>query len=158
MSDRSDSLFPIRKHPAKGILLFDGQPMVIFDTVCTQDRKPWLANHEVHRLLKETWLNADEWLVGRYVIMPQHLHFFAWQVGVSVKYENWVRYWKSQFSKAYKHSECVWQAGHWDTRMRSMRTYEEKWLYVKHNPVRHELVEEPDQWPYQGEVYPVYWP
>jgi hypothetical protein len=25
-----------------------------------------------------------------------------------------------------------------------------KWLYVRNNPVRHGLVEHPDDWPFQG--------
>lgn len=157
MTNNFDPPLPTRKHPAHGILLVDGQPTVIFDTICTKDRKPWLANDEVHRILKEVWSDADAWLMGKYVIMPDHIHFFAWYTGSLVKYEDWVKYWKSQFTKKHKHADCRWQSDGWDTRMRSLIQYEEKWLYVKFNPVRHDLVVNPEEWPFQGEIHELRW-
>jgi len=68
---------PKRKHPAHGVLFVEGQPTIIFDTVCTKDRGTWLANDAVHNLLREVWLEADAWWMGRYLIMPDHIHFFA---------------------------------------------------------------------------------
>ncbi len=155
--DSSDRLMPDRKHPAHGILSIDGQPTVVFDTVCTKDRKKWLADREVHSLLVEVWQEADAWLMGRYVIMPDHIHYFSWYTGSVIKYQKWVQYWKSQFSKKFKQPDCRWQTDEWDTRMRSIHRYEEKWIYVKHNPVRYGLVENPADWPYQGEVYVLRW-
>ena len=157
MTTEIGSKLPERKHPAHGVLLIDGQPTVVFDTVCTKDRKKWLATPEVHEILKEVWVEADAWLMGRYVIMPDHVHFFSWFVGSAVEYQNWVKYWKSQFTKKFKRADYRWQTDDWDTRMRSLRTYEEKWLYVKYNAVRHGLVAKPDDWPYQGEIYKLVW-
>ena len=148
---------PERKHPARGILLVDGQPTVIFSTVCTKNRDQWLATSEVHSLLKEVWQNADAWLMGRYVIMPDHIHFFSWYTGSLIAYDKWVQYWKSQFSKVFKQPKCRWLTGDWDTRVRSFAAYEEKWLYVKFNPVRQGLVKRPEDWPYQGEIHRLIW-
>ena len=67
-----NSDLPQRKHPAHGVLYVDRQPTIVFDTVCTKDRKPWLANQDVHNLLREVWADASAWLVGRYVVMPDH--------------------------------------------------------------------------------------
>ena len=146
-----------RKHPTHGILVVDHQPTIIFDTVCTKDRKKWLACDEVHQLLQETWKDADAWLMGRYVVMPDHIHFFAGAVDPSVPYENWVKYWKSQFSKKHHNKQHRWLVDHWDRRVRSEDKYEEKWEYVRRNPVRHELVKTPEEWPYQGEVNALRW-
>jgi hypothetical protein len=52
-------------------------PVVVFLTVCTKGRKPILADNETHALLLEAWRTAGAWFVGRYVILPDHLHLFC---------------------------------------------------------------------------------
>ena len=148
---------PQRKHPAHGIFFREGQPTIIFDTVCTKNRLPWLADEQVHRLLREVWQEASAWLLGRYVIMPDHIHFFAAATESAIPYDNWVRYWKSQFTKRHKVPEHGWLTDHWDVRMRHEPQYEEKWLYVQQNPVRHDLVAVPEDWPYRGEIHELRW-
>ena len=125
------SSLPQRKHPARGVLIVEGQPTIVFDTVCTKNRMRWLASDSVHALLREVWSEATGWLVGRYVIMPDHIHYFAAATEPFIEYKNWVKYWKSQFSKRHKVQGHRWLADDWDTRMRSERQYEEKWLYVQ---------------------------
>ncbi len=151
MPDRSN------KKPVHGVRFVDGQPTLIYDTVCTKHKTPWLANDEVHQQLIDVWTSADFWLVGRYVIMPDHIHLFAWATEQASEYENWVRYWKSQFTKKHQNPARVWQPDHWDTRMRSASAYEEKWNYIKQNPKRAELVVDANDWPYQGEVFELRW-
>jgi putative transposase len=146
------------KHPAHGILLMEGQPTVIFDTICTRHKMNWLANSEVHQQLIETWTKADLWLVGRYVIMPNHIHLFAWATENANEYENWVRYWKSFFTKLHKVAAHRWQTDHWDTRIRNAAALEEKWNYIKQNPQRDGLVSNENDWPFQGEVFQLRWP
>ena len=148
---------PQRKHPAHGVLNVNGQPTIIFDTVCTKNSLPWLACDDVHELLCDIWHEATGWLMGRYVILPDHLHFFAAATENDIKYDNWVTYWKSLFSKRYGNPECRWLTGHWDTRMRNERVYEDKWEYVRWNPVRHGLVQTPEDWPWQGEIHKTSW-
>src|SRR5262245_30305565 len=118
-----DDPLPKRKHPAHGILFVEGQPTIIFDTVCTKERGKWLANDIVHNLLREVWLDADAWWMGRYMIMTDHIHFFAAATESPISYENWVKYWKSQFSKRHKNLEHRWLTDHWDVRVRSAKAY-----------------------------------
>jgi hypothetical protein len=66
---------PSREHPAHGVLIID--PAIVFVTVCTKHRQPWLANAIVHGVLQHAWKGAHAWLVGRYVIMPDHIHLFS---------------------------------------------------------------------------------
>lgn len=155
---------PIRKHPAHGVIHPEGQPTIIFDTVCTKNRYPWLATPVVHEILRKVWQQATAWLVGRYMIMPDHVHFFAAASEPNIPLDNWVKYWKSQVTKQLKAAQakmdferCSWQTDHWDTRLRSERAYEEKWLYVVENPVRKSLVENSSDWPYQGEIFELRW-
>ena len=161
--EHANHSFPVRKHPVHGVKTDIDGPIVIFDTVCTKNRKPWLATALVHETLQAVWTEATAWLVGRYVIMPDHIHLFAAPGSPEVSLDNWVQYWKSQFTKLYKnqHSEKSlpgrWQTEHWDTRLRSWQSYDQKWKYVRNNPVRHELVSRPDDWPFQGEIHKLRW-
>jgi putative transposase len=148
---------PQRKHPTHGVLFVEGQPTIIYDTVCTKGRIPWLACEEVHLLLREVWMEATAWLMGRYIIMPDHIHYFAAATENPIEYDKWVQYWKSQFSKRHKVAGRRWLTDHWDVRMRNGEQYEEKWLYVRQNAFRHELVARPEDWPYQGEIYELPW-
>lgn len=148
---------PERKHPAHGVLHIEGQPTIVFDTICTKNRVKLLANDDVHRLLIEVWSEASAWLVGRYIIMPDHIHLFSGLASNMIEYENWVKYWKSQFTKRHKVSAHRWQVDCWDTRMRNKTQYEEKWDYVRRNAVRHRLVQQPEDWPYQGVLNELRW-
>ncbi len=151
---------PQRKHPAKGVLYVESNPTIIFDTVCINGRKPLLANQYVHELLTEIWLETKGWVVGRYVIMPDHIHFFAGATEPHIEYENWIRYWKSQFTRRYDGDDgerISWQSNHWDRRMRNEEQYKEKWVYVLQNPVRGGLVEDADEWEFKGELNELRW-
>jgi REP element-mobilizing transposase RayT len=88
-----------RRHPAHGIKYVDGQPTIIFDTFCTKHRSPALANDAFHSLFREVATSATAWLMGRYVIMPDHIHFFAADIGSKISYENLITYLKSQITK-----------------------------------------------------------
>jgi putative transposase len=157
ISENAPRSKPVRKHPGHGVLYVDGQPTVIYDTVCTKHRKAWLPRDDVHESLRKVWRDATAWLMGRYMIMPDHIHFFAGATNSSIEYDNWVQYWKSQFSKGHRVPSHRWLTDHWDTRIRSEKTYEEKWEYVRWNPVRAGLVTDPDDWPFQGEIFELRW-
>jgi putative transposase len=139
-----------------GVLDQPDQPAIVCVTVCTKTRKHWLVNAVVHDLLRTVWMNAIAWAVGRYTIMPDHIHLFAGEHG-SIPLDNWVRYWKSQFSKRHGNPNHRWQTDHWDRRMRSAAEYEDTWNYVFWNPVRAGLVESPNQWPWSGELHDLRW-
>lgn len=148
---------PVRKRPAHGVHIIPYQPTIVFLTVCTSDHTPWLATPAVHDLLRTVWQEADAWLVGRYVIMPGHLHLFCAPGASDITLDNWVRYWKSQFTKRHGDPRHRWQDGHWDTRLRNGESYDAKWEYVRDNPRRHGLVKRASQWPYQGEIHELPW-
>ncbi|MBM4067628.1 MAG: hypothetical protein FJ271_01600 [Planctomycetes bacterium] len=153
----TEEKLPDRKHPAHGILIVASQPTIIFDTVCTKNRGTWLANDSVHDLLRQVWFEASAWLMGRYIIMPDHIHFFAAATLSEISYDNWVRYWKSQFSKRHKTAGHDWLVDHWDSRIRSESAYAEKWDYMLQNPVRAGLVARSEDWPYQGVIHNLPW-
>jgi REP element-mobilizing transposase RayT len=181
-------LLPSRRHPAHGIKCVDGQPTIIFDTLCTKDRAAVLACDEFHCVFRNVAADATAWTMGRYVIMPDHIHFFAGDVGSNTSYEKWVKYLKSQITKRYlggrgsrravaeENIETArreprppvpqerrsplpfrWLTDHWDRRVRSAESYEEKWQYFLNNPVRAGLVTKPEDWPFQRELFEIRW-
>jgi putative transposase len=154
---------PLRKQPAHGVLATQPQSTIVFVTTCTKDRLRWLANAAVHEALCQTWREAQAWLVGRYVIMPDHVHLFAASTQTSIELDDWVQFWKSALTKRIRRAGSVdiperpWQASHWDTRLRSWQSYSQKWDYVRNNPVRHGLVARAEEWPFQGEIQSINW-
>jgi REP element-mobilizing transposase RayT len=92
--------------------------------------------------------------VGRYVVMPDHLHLFV-DGGEKFDLGLWMRGLKRAIAKALTPSPMdgkIWQPGFFDHLLRSSESYEEKWQYVRSNPVRAGLVDDTDRWPYQGEI------
>jgi putative transposase len=133
--------------------------VIVFVTVCTKDRQRLLANESTHEVLRQAWTQADHWLVGRYVVMPDHVHLFCAPGILPVKpVNNWVRHWKTAVSKATGAREgAFWQTDFWDTQLRRHESYDAKWDYVRNNPVRAKLANKPEDWPYQGELNLLRW-
>ena len=74
----TDPDFPVRKrlaHPPP--VERHNTPTILFVTVCVLDRSPILANNSVHDVFCSIWPKADHWRVGRYMIMPDHVHLFC---------------------------------------------------------------------------------
>jgi REP element-mobilizing transposase RayT len=146
-----------RNKPTHGVWLVPNRPTIVFVTVCTNERRPWLATEENHRVLRSVWNRAEAWRVGRYVLMPDHLHLFAAPGPLELPLDNWVRYWKSRFSKERGAASHKWETDHWDRRLRSDESYGEKCWYVRNNPVRAGLVASVEEWPFQGELNVLDW-
>jgi REP element-mobilizing transposase RayT len=92
--------------------------------------------------------------VGRYVIMPDHVHLFVcgpenFELG------RWMGALKQYLEKQIvrtKSAAPLWQRGFFDHVLRNDESYGEKWNYVRGNPVRAGLVASADDWPYAGEI------
>jgi putative transposase len=110
-----------------------------------------LANSEVQQSFESFCEKAlgREIYVGRYVLMPDHVHLFV--AGVFVL-GAWVRILKMTLSQAIVGPSPHWQEGVFDHLVRSHESYAEKWEYVRQNPVAAGLVTDPDAWPFQGEL------
>jgi putative transposase len=132
----------------------------MFLTVCTRNRRPLLASPSAHLLIGETWQQATHWLVGRYVVMPDHIHLFC-SPGISPAHPLglWITYWQNLVTRKWIRpvEKPLWQKDYWDRQLRSDDSYEEKWAYVRNNPVRHKLCATSAAWPYQGELTVLSW-
>jgi REP element-mobilizing transposase RayT len=128
------------------------------------------------KIIVDAWERAQNWRVGRYVIMPDHIHFFCAPMSYPASdFHKWMKYWKRLTQQAFAARGDtrppvyaargdtrppvvkLWQNGCWDTQMRTRDQYEGKWLYVRNNPVRKGLVITPDDWQYQGVLHDLDW-
>ena len=90
---------PGRHKPAAGVHIDLGQPTIVFVTVDAEHRAAWIAQPNVHRLLLEVWREAQAWLVGYYLLMPDHLHLFAAPHNLDIFLNRWMSYWKRLFTQ-----------------------------------------------------------
>ena len=152
---------PKRKRPAHWPVIESGnRSVIIYLTVCTKNRQPVLACNEAMEHIIQAWHESIHWVVGRFIIMPDHIHLFCSPAIAPVRsLKSWVGFWQSQVSRLWRRPEIkpLWQKDHWDRQLRSGESYSEKWEYVRNNPVRHGNVERPEDWPYQGEIVQLRW-
>jgi putative transposase len=150
-----------RKHPIH-LDVHDRRdtPIIVFLTVCTKGRKPILASSEAQVLLIAAWRTAKKWRVGRYVIMPDHVHLFCAPAESETQpLLQWVKYWKSVAARTWTNpvESPIWQRHFWDTQLRRSESYDQKWQYVVENPVRAGLVARSEDWSFQGKLNELRW-
>ena len=184
---------PVRAYPSHNSVIEyrDNRPIILFVTVCVsgkgqrgrcpsqrgkcgqRGRCPSLDNDFAHRCIVEAWRKANAWLVGRYVIMPDHVHFFcAPGTFPTCPFQRWMGYWKRLVAQSYKippvggatsplpeitAHNTIFQRDQWDTQLRAGDSYAQKWEYVRENPVRKGLAATSEEWPYQGELNVLQW-
>jgi len=154
-----------RRHVRRLGEIFDTRrPPLFFLTVCVRHRQPVLADRVAFRILVGAWrdaLSIHGWMVGRYVVLPDHVHFFATPATECAKQlSGFVGAWKQWTSRQIHESgleKFAWQPEFFDHLMRGDDSYAQKWEYVRCNPVRAELVERADDWAYQGEIHSLSW-
>src|SRR5204863_8892416 len=128
---------------------------------------PGLKGHcsDIHARMADC--ASAPWLaIGRYAIMPDHVHFFC-RAELSAKpLRIFMQKWKQWTSKriareiavagiddpGLKESRTLWQEEFFDHVLRSNESYSQKWEYVKVNPIRAGLVKKSDDWPFYGQI------
>jgi REP element-mobilizing transposase RayT len=138
---------------------------IYFVTTCTHHRRAVLAQPDIAEILIDEWTAAHDrhgWAVGRYVIMPDHVHFFCRAEYESKTLSEFTRAWKSWSSRRVHDilrprsttsaTTPLWQREFFDHMLRSSENYTEKWNYVVENPVRAGLVTRADDWPCAGKI------
>jgi putative transposase len=124
-----------------------------FVTFSTRDRKsiqPLSIVHDALKAYSDRALNEFNTAVGRYVVMPDHIHLFV-RIDPDISLAQWVGGLKRAISVALQTGNHLWQPGFFDHVLRSDESYAEKWVYVRDNPVRAGFVSDSEEWPHQGE-------
>ena len=145
--------------PLPHFLPFADDP-IVFLTTCVAKRRHLLAQTESHVILHDIWEKSaamNGWFVGRYLLMPDHVHFFAARAPTARPLADWMRLWKSisaaRINRTQQRTGPFWQADYFDRFIRSRADYEEKLAYVALNPVRIGLVDKPAAWPFGGVIH-----
>ena len=131
---------------------------IYFVTTCTAERRRILANAAVHSAFLSFSQAASQrgaW-VGRYVLMPDHLHLFLVCEDSLVSLSDYVKSLKNSLSKVLRTNREPsphWQKGFFDHILRGGESYSPKWDYVRENPVRAGLVARAEDWQYSGEIH-----
>ena len=130
---------------------------IYYLTLTSHDRKWLFANREVHQAFVTFGERAIDYgvAVGRYVLMPDHIHLFAAFGPNSINLSQWIKSLKNSISKCLRQRGTPsphWQKDFFDHVLRSDESYKDKWEYVRLNPVRADLVDKADDWEFQGVI------
>src|SRR5437899_10902197 len=129
-----------------------------FVTFNTSTRASMLARQEIHHAFRKFCQRAHERYdvaVGRYVLMPDHVHLFVAFPPTGITLSKWMQALRSVLGKELLRlgfQKPHWQEGFFDHVLRSAESYAEKWEYVRMNPVRAGLCRKSEDWVYQGEI------
>ena len=119
---------------------------IYFVTTCTRYRKPLLASDDVAKVLIDEWSAAHDrhgWAIGRYVIMPDHVHFFCRAEMQAKPLSEFVALWKSYTSRRIKAlsrprsasaATALWQREFFDHVLRSSESYSESGITLGRIP------------------------
>jgi REP element-mobilizing transposase RayT len=107
---------------------------IYFLTACTYQRRQSLADPTVAPILIDEWPSARErhgLHIGRFVIMPDHVHFFAVADSGGKPLAGFIAKWKEWTAKHVVRSLAfpppLWQPRFFDHLLRSEESREEKW-------------------------------
>ncbi len=145
---------------------------IVFITQIVDGRQPIFQHPDHIELLLTTLRNVKTHhpfaMIG-YVILPDHIHLLIRPTGDS-NFSQIMQSRKRNFTIQYKTTIGVdgpmkfWQKGFWDHVIRDEIDFQRHLDYIHYNPVRHQLVQKPEEWAYSSyrhwqarNVYPERW-
>jgi REP element-mobilizing transposase RayT len=157
MTQKNYSIIPLspsRRYPHHAPVNLLDENNLIFVTVCTQDRICWLDNERAHQILRKLWSDKSHWIVGPYILMPDHIHQIVGPASSQdAPLSEWIGWWKRMSVRQFAGPKIAWQKSFWDTRLRNEEHVAEKIQYMAHNPVRKGLAKTTSEWRFQGAIY-----
>jgi REP element-mobilizing transposase RayT len=144
---------PKRKHLTRiPVWLPLDAPVIYFVTACCSNRRAVFGNAVSVRLAAESLQRIGTrlgWSVAKACFMPDHVHLL---LSPMREREQSV----SQFMQRWKTSVTLrlgretWQREFFDRLLRSEEKLDEKWNYIRENPVRAGLCRRAEDYPYSG--------
>jgi putative transposase len=135
-------------HPPRiPVLLGLDQPVIYFITFCVEHRMPVLANDAAFSAFRNS-IAGIHWKVIAAVVMPDHVHLLAGPSDRDAAVGQLTAAIKRRMRKEVR-ADWQWQAGRFDRLLRREESAEEKWEYIRENPVRAGLVSHWSDWPYR---------
>ena len=130
-------------------------PGSFFVTKTLQPRK-LIISAQIAEIIAETWsfyVQNKKIYLGAFVVMPDHWHVLL-ATSENTTLPACIRAaarWISRHTNEHiKQHGCRWQDGYYDTRIRSAKQFEFVRNYIEMNPVRAELVQQPEEWPWSS--------
>jgi putative transposase len=138
-----------------------------FFTVVTYQRQRLFDNPEAVQLLREALRKVKQrhpFTIDAMAVLPDHLHcLWTLPAGDAGFSKRW-RLIKTEFSRRCparykqqrslsrlkKQEQAVWQRRFWEHQIRDEADFGRHLDYVHYNPVGHQLVESPGDWPYSS--------
>jgi REP element-mobilizing transposase RayT len=119
-----------------------------FLTWCVKDKEKVLGNGDYYNALKIAINQADRWHVECGVIMPDHVHLLVSPYRKDESVGKLAGFLKKR-SKFIVKGKWDWQPSSFDRLLRSNESAEQKWKYIRENPVRGGLVSHWQKWEYR---------
>ena len=130
-----------------------------FLTLCLKNRRSDLLVREI-ALLRASWracVEARPFETIAAVVLPDHMHFLWTLPDNDHDFPTRVAQLKAGFTRALpetlkgpgrKRERGVWQSRYWEHCIRDDEDLARHVAYIHWNPVKHGLVDDPDEWPH----------
>jgi putative transposase len=122
-----------------------------FITTQTHNRRTLFQVTATAELLIETlqhYRREGNYKLHAFVIMPDHIHLLLTPTGITL--ERSIQLIKGGLSHRLASSLPIWQRGFTDRRMRDRDDFLTHRTYIHHNPVRAQLCQLPEDYPYSS--------
>jgi putative transposase len=128
-----------------------------FLTICTDDRVPiFIDDRSVDLVLMHLSRTADDqrFSVMAYCFMPDHVHLLVEGIHPAADFREFVRIFKQRSSFAWKRRNgmALWQRSYFEHVLRDDEDTIGVAKYILENPVRGNLVERPEDYPFLGSM------
>jgi len=131
---------------------------IVFITQVVDRRMPIFHHVQFLDLLRATLKNVKKlhpFITHGYIFLPDHFHLLIQPTGDN-NFSDIMHSLKPNFTKEYKKLIGVsdrmkfWQKGFWDHVIRDEIDFQRHLDYIHYNPVRHQLVCKPEEWPHSS--------
>jgi Transposase and inactivated derivatives len=142
-------MLPQRKHLPHETPSWVPSGAIRFITIACEPRgHNHLAHPNIARAIQQSAAHNQTkliWWIHLFLIMPDHLHIllaFHPSQSIQAAITNWKRYIATT-------QNINWQRNFFEHRIRDELSFQEKWHYIRANPVRAGIAATPDEWQYQ---------
>ena len=130
------------------VLLPPDVPVIYWITLCVQHRQHVLANADTFAAITQAIMELRRWFVLSAVLMPDHFHALVSpredrDLAVGDFFTGFKRVLRQRLKHAWN-----WQRSGFDRLLRSNDDAQEKWIYMRENPVRAGLAGSWEDWPF----------
>jgi putative transposase len=132
---------------------------IVFITTVTKDRRSDLIEPTSIRVFWDTVKLVKEFHpfeLMAYIILPDHFHLLIKPENDMGNYSTIMHSLKRNFALNFKKAHSIrsslqyWQYGFWDRVVRSEKELAAYLRYIHWNPVKHNLVDQPEFWPHSS--------